>query len=204
MTRSKKNNPAVLVGLQYRGRLSLGENRTRLGPAAFHWSIIIRIPTHQQQFHRFDVTDGIVMNEAGTEDLNPRREWVFRHQASSTFAEIPRYLGAVEIGTLLPPSTTPDGAEAFFKALPLPRTDADPEENCVSWVCDAARALQEAGRSSGQFEVEDFMDFALHHADERIKDFTSQSDIVEYCPQGQRNSVFQAILRRARSFKESS
>lgn len=95
--------------LQYRDRLSLGENRARLGFAAFHWSIAVRY----DEYHRFDVTDGIVQDKFGN-DINPERNWLYRHQVSTTLTEITRYLGAIKIGQVSR-KEQPQDLELLFK-----------------------------------------------------------------------------------------
>lgn len=108
--RSTSGRPgSVLLVLQYRDRLSLGENRARLGFAAFHWSIAVRY----DEYHRFDVTDGIVQDKFGN-DINPERNWLYRHQVSTTLTEITRHLGAIKIGQVSR-KEQPQDLELLFK-----------------------------------------------------------------------------------------
>lgn len=195
----RKTTPDVLVCLQYRDRLSLGENRTRLGFAAFHWSVIIPF---SKEYHRFDVTDGIILNTAG-EDANPSRNWIYRHQVTTTLTDIPRYLGAVRIGRL-GSSTTPDVLQQSFETLPLPRADIEPQENCVSWTRGAVGALEDAELiiTFKEFQLENFMEYALRHADERIKDPSSAPEIVDYPAPQQQRDLSRSIFGYIRSLQD--
>lgn len=192
---SLRNSEAnILIGLQYRGHLSLGEHRARLGFAAYHWSIIIT-PTvgarsnQHELIHRFDVTDGIVLDDAGT-DVNPDRDWVFRRQTSSSLLEITRYLGAVRVGKISAGKMVEGEQEElmrFFEAVPLPRRESTeeegPKENCVTWVRSALKALDAAAwcRLAEQpLDVDALMEFALRHGDTRIGDLVTTPDVVDY------------------------
>ncbi|KAK0650187.1 hypothetical protein DIS24_g7095 [Lasiodiplodia hormozganensis] len=201
----RTSEPSILIGLQYRGHLSLGEHRARLGFAAYHWSIIIVTPTNpttgarsnQHEFHRFDVTDGIVLDDAGT-DVNPDRDWIFRRQTSNSLLEITRYLGAVRVGKISA-SKIVEGDQKklmrFFETVPLPRRESvgeeeeeeeeeeGPKENCVTWVHSALKALDAAAwcRLAEQpLDLDALMVFALRHGDTRIGDLVTTPDVVDY------------------------
>ncbi|KAF2141288.1 uncharacterized protein K452DRAFT_37620 [Aplosporella prunicola CBS 121167] len=183
------SEPSILIGLHYRGRLSLGEHRARLGFAAFHWSIIIvGTPSDPHKIHRFDVTDGFIFNDDGT-DANPTRDWIFQHQTTNSLAEITRYLGAVRVGKVLAPRmSAAEELKLFFEALPLPRKEnaegeEEQEQNCVSWVRAAVRALETSAwcqLAEQPLNLDDLMGFALTHADTRIRDLIAIPDVIDY------------------------
>ena len=75
----------MYIVLLHRGALSLGGNRTRLGPSAFHCGILVG-PSSLQGTEKniscdyFDVTNGIHLDPVTHQDLNPDEDWRFRHQ----------------------------------------------------------------------------------------------------------------------------
>ncbi|KAF2222494.1 hypothetical protein BDZ85DRAFT_263755 [Elsinoe ampelina] len=191
-----------LVTLQYRDRHSVGAERQRLGLSAFHWSVAVHIQTgDKHQYHRYDVTDAIILNDAG-EDINPDRNWVYRHQTTNTLTEVVRYLGAVRIPSA---SSThvwiSEDLDSFFRRLPVPKVSKEQEENCLTWARSAIDALREGGRVDQSFDVDEMMAFALTHADERIKDFKDTPEIVDYPPKPEKQSILKSFLGRVKRTK---
>lgn len=214
----RTSEASILIGLQYRGHLSLGEHRARLGFAAYHWSIIIITPTtgarsNQHEFYRFDVTDGIVLDDAGT-DVNPDRDWIFRRQTSSSLLEITRYLGAVRVGKISASKMVEGGEELmrFFEAVPLPRRESageeGPKENCVTWARSALKALDAAAwcRLAEQpLDLDALMEFALRHGDTRIGDLATTPDVVDYARrENKRGGAVGALVEYVKRLRGSS
>lgn len=133
------------------------------------------------QYHRFDVTDGIVLSPITHHDTNPDRVWVYRHNVSDSLSRIPRYLGSIQINQK-PLDATIDDLETMFDKMPLPDHTLDrAKSNCVTWTVNAIQLLAKAGYCRA-FDVEKFQDFALEHADKRLADFKNESDPIRYPP----------------------
>ncbi|KAF4547530.1 Hypothetical protein D9617_40g012690 [Elsinoe fawcettii] len=186
-----------LVTLQYRDRHSVGEERKRLGLSAFHWSVTIHLATGgDHQYHRYDVTDAIILNEVG-EDINPDRNWVYRHQTTSTLTEVVRYLCAVRIPSARPAHEwSVEDLDSFFKQLPVPRVSKEREENCLTWARSAIVALRDSGRVDSSFDTDEMLEFALTHADQRIKEFKDTPEIVDFPPRASKQGVLRSLLDR--------
>ncbi|KAB2572860.1 putative serine threonine protein kinase protein [Lasiodiplodia theobromae] len=217
----RTSEPSILIGLQYRGHLSLGEHRARLGFAAYHWSIVITPATGaRSEFHRFDVTDGIVLDDAGT-DVNPDRDWIFRRQTSSSLLEITRYLGAVRVGKICAGRMVEGEEEElmrFFETVPLPRRESagegegeeeeGPKENCVTWARSALKALDAAAwcRLAEQpLDLDALMEFALRHGDTRIGDLVTTPDVVDYARgENKRGGAVGALVGYVKRLRGSS
>jgi hypothetical protein len=66
-----------------------------------------------------------------------------------------------------PPETGPEDVDRLLRRLPVPEENAEPVQNCVSWVADAIRELQQHDYAE-TFNVADFMDHALQLGDEKL------------------------------------
>ena len=126
----------VMVTIHHRGRLSLRENRTRLGRSAYHWGILIqpKNPKHHDS-NALDVSDGIAVDPVTHRDLNPNLEWNFRAKADVSGS----LLGRVVIGKV-PNKVTNAEIEALLREVPLPAKDT--AQNCVTWTMAAIQVLQ--------------------------------------------------------------
>ena len=105
------------------------------------------------------------------------REWYFRANTNLDLPTVNWLLGRVMVG-----KEEDEGADiqAQLEAVPLPvnsnkmgagqgqEQGQGPVQNCVSWVKDAVRKLQEIGFAE-EFEVDGMMDAALRFADECMK-----------------------------------
>jgi hypothetical protein len=54
----------------------------------------------------------------------------------------------------------------------------DPQQSCVTWVVNAIRALQKQGWA-WEFELDQFKDWALSYADERMRGSDSRESSVK-------------------------
>lgn len=144
----------VMVTIHHRGRLSLRENRTRLGRSAYHWGILIqpKNPKHHDS-NALDVSDGIVVDPVAHRDLNPNLEWNFRAKADVSGS----LLGRVMIGKV-PNKATNAEIEAMLREVPFPAKDT--AQNCVTWTMAAIQVLQNEGIAE-DFNVDQFMTKAL-------------------------------------------
>lgn len=176
---TKHNMPhgiEVLVGLQYRDRLSVGQSRIDLGYHAYHWSVLV----FDGQYHRFDITDGIVQDPITFEDVNPNRVWMHRHLTSKTLLEIPRYLGSVRIGGGHGAASIEQIATVIskFRASELGGRDSG-DLNCFTWTCGVICILRDSEHLPN-LNIVELQDFALDHADKRLADFNNVADPIEY------------------------
>lgn len=170
------NKVDILLGIQYRDKLSVGPNRVRLGQRAFHWSIIVVVDS---QYHRFDVTDGVIIDPVTLQDINPDRLWVYRHNVSDSLLAIPRYLGSIQINQKSL-DVSIDGLANLLDRVPMPSTQKDGiKDNNVSWTAAGIRTLQKAGWCQS-FDLKDLEDFALQHADRRLANFRNKNDPMRF------------------------
>lgn len=105
------------------------------------------------------------------------REWYFRANTNLDLPTVNWLLGRVMVGKV-----EDEGADiqAQLEAVPLPvnsnkmgagqgqEQGRGPVQNCVIWVKDAVKKLQEIGFAE-EFEVDGMMDAALRFADECMK-----------------------------------
>jgi hypothetical protein len=161
------NKRRLMVSIYHRDECSLGQNRNRLGSAAFHWAIFVRPKNSKGNDVRIiDVTDSPIVDPQTLQDLNPSHDWRFRVKPQVDPSKTTRILGAIMIGKL-PNSMSFAELDGMLSKLPLPVHNARPEQNCVSWVQAAIETLQRAGVAE-QFDIRKFMDFAIKFADRRI------------------------------------
>ena len=140
----------IYIALLHRGALSLGEQRVRLGPSAFHWGILVA-PSYLQGTERdiksdyLDVTNGINLDPVTHQDLNPDEDWRFRRQIMIPDQES-RLICLISMGTIMMGKGESVGNIArVLRHLPLPRKAVEPSESCVSWTIAALACLQEMG-----------------------------------------------------------
>jgi hypothetical protein len=141
------NKPRICIELFHRDEISLDQsNWDRLGWAIFHWAILVR-PKDIKQIKKsvsFDVTDGIKLDSVNRRNLNPSGDWYFRARNNVNPLDSGHFLGAIEVAKL-PKNVTIEELHSFMSQLPLPEKNQDPEQNCVTWVYEALKALGRAG-----------------------------------------------------------
>lgn len=71
-------------------------------------------------------------------------------------------MGRIMVGKI-PNDVTKEQVTAVLLGIPLPRTDTEPVENCVSWTKEALAELQQKGWAD-QFDIQSFMHHALERA----------------------------------------
>lgn len=142
------NKRQVFVSIHYRGGLSLGESRQRLGYASYHWGILISPKVYKErECYTFDVSDAARPDPETRVDLNPNHEWVFRSNPAVSgsllclimIGKIPNDIDISEIRTRL-------------QSIPVPQKNSIPEQNCVTWAMSAIQTLQSRGFAE-QFEI---------------------------------------------------
>ncbi|RJE23507.1 hypothetical protein PHISCL_04176 [Aspergillus sclerotialis] len=163
------NKRRIQVAIYHRGALSLSDNRSILGPAAFHWGFIIT-PKHPHNLdcQAYDVSDGVSLDPVSGEDLNPDRNWLFRSKSNVDIFHHDRLIGRILIGKV--PSWVPrERLERILKEVKMPVRGVEPAQNCVSWTMDAIQALQDKG-VLGRFDRGVFLERALAFADSCLVD----------------------------------
>ncbi|GAB7339346.1 hypothetical protein MBLNU457_5991t1 [Dothideomycetes sp. NU457] len=162
------NKRRVTVSIYHRGRLSLGEHRTRLDHNAYHWGILITPKTFTGgQCQAYDVSDAFRRDPDTLRDMNPERKWYFRAKVKIDPAKEPALLGRVVIGKLANSITDKEIKDVLSK-VPLPDEDKTKGESCVTWCLNAVEAMQKAGMIK-LFDIEAFRRTALEKADLFIK-----------------------------------
>lgn len=147
------NERRVFVLIHYRGGLSIGENRPRLGYAAYHWGILILPKVYKERdCYTFDVSDAARPDPETRVDRNPNHEWIFRTNPTVSGS----LLGLTMIGKI-PNGIDISEIRTRFQSIPVPQNHTIPEQNCVTWVMSAIQALQSSGFAE-QFDFSNFMD----------------------------------------------
>ncbi|KAJ5138859.1 uncharacterized protein N7515_003707 [Penicillium bovifimosum] len=133
-----RNKRRVFLSIQHRNSLSVGENRQRLGYAAYHWGILI-CPKRSKasSCYFFDVSDGVLLEDSPNRvNLNPEFNWLFREKQISVPTTSARLLGMVMIGKVMigkvPNEVTWEQIRGLLAAVQVPKNNAVPEQNCVS------------------------------------------------------------------------
>jgi len=156
-----------------------GEHRQRLGYAAYHWGIVISPKnTTGRDCYGYDVSDGAVPDPQTLTDRNPNRNWHFRTSVNVNPRLGSHLLAMVMIGKA-PQEITYSEIEIRLQSIPVPQKDVVPEQNCVNWVMNAIRTLQDIGLAD-RFDLNEFMVYALSYADKRMSQTATTSDIVNF------------------------
>ncbi|CAG8151161.1 unnamed protein product [Penicillium salamii] len=173
------NKRQVFLALHHRGNLSIGENRQRLGHAAYHWGILVSPKISKgPDCYVFDVSDGPLLDSVNRVNRNPEGNWRFRGNANIDPKEYGNLLGKVMIGKV-PNEVTYAEIHGFLEAIPLPQKGVLPEQNCVTWTKAAICRLQENGLVE-QFDLNRFMDESLAFADQRLQNTDTTPAHINY------------------------
>lgn len=169
----------IAVALYHRDHFSEGHWRQVYGYEAYHWGILV-IPeqTRGRDYWAFETTDATEINPVTFRMNNPTMAWWLRSQKVDPELS-GKMLGMVTLGQ------TPDGLsfpemDDIMHGVPLPVKNMNPQQSCVTWVENAIRTLQSRGWI-GECDINQFKDWALAYADERMKgEHSRQPKIVQY------------------------
>lgn len=175
----RRDKRQVFVSLDHRNALSLGENRERLGLAAFHWGIIIAPKNRKGPYCcSFDVSDGVLLHPENGINLNPDGDWNFRAKTNMNPDENSQLILRVMIGEV-DNQITNERLYDLLEAIPLPQKDVLPEQNCVTWTNAAIATLQNNGLVE-QFDIDAFAVEQYHFAIQRLEDLENTASILNY------------------------
>lgn len=169
----------VAVALYSRDHFSRGNARRTFGYEAYHWGIIITPQVSQgQDCQTFEATDASDIDPVTFRLTNPTMDWWFNAKGNVDPTLGKKPLGRIIIGQV------PDGVSSaelrdFFARVPLPVKNTHPQQSCVTWAVDAIRSLQRQGWV-WEFELDQFKDFALSYADERMRGADSTEPSVKH------------------------
>lgn len=111
------NTRHVYVGIYFRDEFSIGDNRRRLGYAAFHWGIIMQPKVLCGPCsYAFDVSNGVRLDPNTMTDLNPNRAWYFRSRPNVNPNNSTHLLGGIMIGQV-PDDTGYSELEARLRSI---------------------------------------------------------------------------------------
>ena len=162
--RKMSNKRRVIVAIHHRDRFSLGEDRQRLQHGAFHWSILTAPKSSKGADNiAYDVSNGARESPDGSTAPNPNGEWFFRGKGNVDPQRSSHLIGRILIGKI-PNDISDAQIKEKLRQVPLPDKAAIPEQNCVSWIWDAIRVLQDAN-IIGKFDMGRFAEWALTCAD---------------------------------------
>ncbi|KAJ5706321.1 hypothetical protein N7536_002010 [Penicillium majusculum] len=177
-----RNKRRVFLSIQHRNSLSVGENRQRLGYAAYHWGILIcSKKSKASSCYFFDMSDGVLLEDSPNRvNLNPEFNWLFREKQISVPTTSARLLGMVMIGKV-PNEVTWEQIHGLLAAVQVPKNNAVPEQDCVSWAKAAVCKLQEKGLTAKyNLDLDLLMDRSLAFADERIRNPESTPISIDF------------------------
>ena len=159
----------IFVSVCLRDELSISQNRSQFSTSAYLWGIFIR-PKYPRGHgtHAFDITDGPYFDGETMANLNPNQEWYFRSTADVNPATNIHVLGGILVGKITD-EVKIEQIENILRPVPLPVKGEIPEQTCVTWIKAAIRALQDANLVR-DFDVNNFMVYALRFADKRMKE----------------------------------
>ncbi|KAK7398595.1 hypothetical protein QQX98_012032 [Neonectria punicea] len=135
-------------------------------------------PSQGRDCYVFEATDATEIDPVTFRMTNPTMNWWFRVKENVDPALSAKLIGCIGIGQV------PDGVsgaelKAFFGRVRLPVKNTDPQQSCVTWTVDAIRTLQSQGWVR-EFELDQFKDWALRYADERMKRQDSKEPSVKH------------------------
>jgi hypothetical protein len=158
----------AIVALYHRDHLSRGHYRRIFGYESYHWGFVITPENSQgQDSDSYEATDATELDPVTFRMNNPSMEWWLRCNESFEPEQNPKLIGRIIIG-IVPEHISQDELKAFFKTVPLPVKDTEPQQSCVTWTIDAVKALQQKGWAYS-FDIEKFKDWALAYADDRLR-----------------------------------
>lgn len=170
----------IAVGLHHRDHFSQGSARRTFGYEAFHWAIVVMPEgNHDRGCRSFDATDTSDIDPTTFRMRNPTMDWWFRVDENFDPALNVKLLGRTVIGRL-PEGVSSTELRDFFAKVPLPVKNTHPQQSCVTWAVDAIQALQEQGWVR-KFQLDQFKDWAVSYADERMRGpDSSEPSVVFY------------------------
>lgn len=163
------NKDRTFLCLFVRGDKSAGPSRQQLGPAAFHWSILIAPKVQSlRDCTAFDVSDGNRLSAGGNNTIiNVGQEWYFRTRLVDPTRSL-SMLAQIMVGKV-PKGVTREAIGRALEAISIPSKHANPEENCVSWTIEALVTLQAMGAVESTIDMHALEEYALTQADERLR-----------------------------------
>lgn len=169
----------VAVALYHRDHFSEGNMRRVFGYEAYHWSILITPEVSQgRDCSAFDATDATEIDPVTFRMRNPTMDWWFRAMDHVDPALSSKLLGRIVIGQV-PNEVSSSELRELFQRVPLPVRNQNPQQSCVTWAVNAIRALQRQGWV-WEFELDQFKDWALAYADERMRGVNSREPKVTH------------------------
>jgi hypothetical protein len=153
------NKDRVFVTLYARPAISNNPSiRAQYEHAAYHWAIFVQPKGSQGLGSAYDVkfTD-TYSNIPGSGG------WQYQYRETANLLNTHSCLGQILIGKL-PPEITSNHVHQILRRIPIPLEEAEPLQNCVTWVALGISELQRNGCAEN-FDVGVFMDDALASAD---------------------------------------
>lgn len=168
----------VYVALSRRDERSQKHSLQAFGHGSYHWAILVGPEGDTGNVcQSYDATDAAPFDPVTFRIVNPEMKWRFQHKLEVDPELSARILGRIAIGQL-PDDMSDDSTKAFFEALPLPVKNQNPQQNCVTWVMSAIRALQAKGWVPG-FDLDEFKTCAFSYGDRRYAD-SEDTAVAQY------------------------
>lgn len=156
------NKKRLFISIHHRDEVSFQEG-IRGTFRAYHWGLLLAPKKSSgRDSTAYDVSDGLRLDSETGKDLNPGRDWHFRHKGSVDPLGSGRLIGRVMIGKV-PPQTTDDDLEKLFRSIALP--DKESGERCRHWVWRVVSALQEESVIP-KFDNQKFQGWLLNYANQ--------------------------------------
>lgn len=169
----------IALTLSHRDHLSHGKNREMLGYEAYHWGVMV-MPKNSQgnDCETYEATDATEIDPVTWRMVNPTMDWWLRAKATVDPALSDKLIGRIIVG-VVPREVSHAALKKLFEGIPLPVKNTHPQQSCVSWAVDAILALQKKGWAWA-FDMNQFQDWSLSYADERLKGQGPREAVVSY------------------------
>lgn len=157
-----RNKDRVYVALYFRQGISNEPAlRQQYQHAAYHWAILVMPKGSEGVGSTYDVKyQDTYSNVPGSGG------WKYFYRGRADMRQSRAILGQVMIGKL-PPEISSDDVDQMLSGIPIPEDNADPVQNCVSWLVHAIQELQQHNCGE-QFDVNQFMNDALQLGDRKV------------------------------------
>lgn len=150
----------VYVALYFlQGATKLPQYRSPGEYPAFHWGITLQ----EKGEERFCAAVDVKIEDTHT-DVAGSGGWKRSYHPRADLTHSRSFIGMIMIGKV-PKEMSVEGVKQFLETIPVPRHDASPAENCLTWTMEAIARLQHI-RCAERFRIEKFVSTAFKQGDE--------------------------------------
>ena len=173
---SSNSEKHVAVALYRRDPISTDSRKRQLyHREAYHWGVVIE---QGGVVDTYEATDRNRIHPTTFRQENPSQGWWFNWRQDVDPSRSGKFLGYIIIGTV-PSSKADADVKALLEEVPMPKKNHNPQQSCVTWVTDAIHTFRELEWVQ-DFDVEEFLDWGLNYADERLWNSEGTPGVIHY------------------------